>query len=324
MSVIFPTTPAKVKLHNLPKNSEFVTYLANENLTISAWLPDEYHRIEQDNEITHDDFFHNHCDDCERNCYSFLDAYVDEETGDVDWDNSDLQGHCNVYDEGYSGQPCPMGYEEESEVLEFDTSPMVFEVILSHIGESERFSILWDSAYLCAGNVDESGVFRSTDVAMAANVFGSESDVEKICWGGNTPPDNLREIVTDYFSTPFNNDLTPIYVFRENINTVRNSAYRKNFYSSDDKVLAQDSPDTLALVDAERDVTAFFHLLAAGYKPLPEAPHIMIIPLYERTIQVNNNSYNGYVTNNDSVGKQWFFSTDGELIGQCDPSQGVH
>jgi hypothetical protein len=319
MSVIFPTSPAKVKLHNLPKNSEYVTYQVGENLTISVWLPDGYRRIEQENEVTNDDFYYRHCEDCERNCYSFLNQYEDEETGDVDWDHPDLHGHCNVYDDGYHGQPCPLGYEEESDTIEFDISPMVFEVVLSHIGESERFSILWDSAYLCAGNVDESGVFRSTEVAMAANVFGNEDQVEKICWGGNMPPNNLREIVTDYFSTPFNNDLTPICAFEENVGRIRNEVYCENFYPSDDKILAEGGPDTLALVDAEKDVTAFFHLLAAGYKPLPEAPHVMIIPLYERTIQVNGNSYSGYVSNNDSVGKQWFFSTDGELIGQCDP-----
>jgi hypothetical protein len=197
---------------------------------------------------------------------------------------------------------------------------MVFEVVLSHIGDSERFSVLWDSAYLCAGDVNEYGNFKSTAITMAANVFGTEDNVEKICWGGNTPPDNLREIVTEYFTTPFNNDLTPIYVFEENSSNIRSLAIRGNFYKCDDTLLAQDSPESMALVDAEKNVTAFFHLLAAGFTSLPEAPHVMIIPLYERTINVNGNSYNGYVTKQDTVGKQWFFSTDGQLIGQCDPS----
>jgi hypothetical protein len=319
MSVIFPTSPAKVKLHNLPKNSQFITYRVEENLTVSAWMPDSYRTIEQETELSNDDFFYRHCEECERNCYSFLAQYEDED-GEIDFDHPDLVGHCNVYDDGYHGQNCPIGYENEGDSVYFQTSPMVFEVVLSHIGDSERFSILWDTAYLCGGSIDDYGNFKSTRISMAANVFGTEDNVEKICWGSNTPPDNLREIVTEYFITPFNNDLTPLYIFEENVNTIRTLVRMESFYGDDDYLLSQDSPDCLALVDAETNVSGFFHLLAAGFKSLPEAPHIMIVPLYERTIEVNGNSYSGYVSTQDAVGKQWFFTSDGQLIGQCDPS----
>jgi len=90
---------------------------------------------------------------------------------------------------------------------------------------------------------------------------------------------------------------------------------RHDFCSTDDNYLCQGA-DQLIMVDAEKNKTAFFHLLTAGYKSLSKAPHIMILPVKESTIHKNGNVFEGYLTDEDSVGKQWFITTDGLLIGQ--------
>jgi len=316
MSVIFPTKPATVKLHPLPKNAEAITYRVEDNIILSAWMPDGYHTVQEQYEMTDDDFYHENCEGCERNCYSFLNQYTDEETDEVDWDQvpGGYYGHCNVYDEGYCGQDCPEGHVKKDSNLEFDISNMVFEISLTHLGDSARFTPVADSAYLAAGVFTNDNV-KSTETRMPANVFGSEDNPEGICWGYNSKPHTLREIVTEYYNTPFNNDLTPIECFEENCRSIRSMKNRHDFCSTDDNYLCQGA-DQLIMVDAEKNKTAFFHLLTAGYKSLSKAPHIMILPVKESTIHKNGNVFEGYLTDEDSVGKQWFITTDGLLIGQ--------
>jgi hypothetical protein len=97
MSAIFPITPPTVHIHNLPKNSHFISYRVDDDLTISAWMPNGFHTIYQERDMSYDDFYHRHCDGCERNCYAFLDEYLDED-GEVVWDDiyRGEEGHCFV------------------------------------------------------------------------------------------------------------------------------------------------------------------------------------------------------------------------------------
>jgi len=314
MSVIFPTSPSEVTIHPLPKGAEFITYRANDTLTISAWMPDNHFQISQENITSNDDFFYRHCDDCERNCCSFLDHYTDED-GEIDWEHSDLEGHCNVYDDGYHGQYCPLGYTKEDEIIEFSSSPMVFEISLSHIGDNKRFVNLSDGAYLCAGEISD-GQFHSTPLLMASNVFGTEDNPENICWGYNEKPHTLRGIAVEYFNTPFNNDLTTLDTFEDNCRRVRNHREFGDVFPNHDDVLLSTDADALLLLDAGEDVTAFFHMIAAGFESLSNAPHIMMIPVKNSSFEKDGNTYSGYLTSEDNVGKKWFITMDGLLIGQ--------
>ena len=116
MSVIFPTEPATVKIHLVPQNTDAITYRIEDTLVISAWMPDEFRRITQEDIMTDDEFYDNYCSGCHRNHYDFLDQYYHEELDDIDWDHPDLENHCNVYDNGYTGQYCPRGFDKEGDV----------------------------------------------------------------------------------------------------------------------------------------------------------------------------------------------------------------
>jgi hypothetical protein len=316
MSAIFPTAPPEGTLHFIPKNAEFISYRVEDNLTLSAWMPDGFYTVETKFSESNDQFFENHCDNCERNCYTFLDDYLDED-GDICWDDIP-NGHCDVYNDGYHGQPCPKGYEKEEEELDFPVSNMVFEISLSHLGTSNKFSRQSDTAFLCASKLIHENKILATDVHMASNVFGSSDSTEGICWGYNEKPDNLSGIVTEYVSTPFNNDLLPIKCFYDNCQEVRLDIQSDNYELLNfDRYLCT-GKSALLLLDASRDISAFFQMITAGFTSLPKAPHIMILPLSEKTITVGTHSVAGYCTDLDSVGKSWFVSNSGQILGQVD------
>jgi hypothetical protein len=318
MSVIFLNQPNKAKVHPLPKGSEMITFSVSDSLWIRAWMPDGYKNIHQEVKANDDDFHSTFCEVCPRNCCDFLSNYENDD-GEVDWDNPDLKNHCSVYDEGYHGQTCPEGNEaEEDDVIDFRLSNMVFGIALNHRNTHySKFYCDGDTAYLSAGKVGDDGNIHSTGTMMAANVFGGPDYPERICWGYNNTPKTLRGIVESYFETPFNNDLLPMKEFENNSRVSRYLANNGEFdLEENEKLLSTESPDALMLLDAAEDVSAFFQMLTAGFKSVPDAPHIMMIPLFESKIEKNGGSFSGYLTSPDELNKQWFVSHDGLIIGQ--------
>lgn len=312
MSAIFPTKPPKATLHFVPKDAEFISYDVDDTLVLSAWMSDGFHTVDYVSDEDDDDFFERHCDDCERNCYSFLEQFMDED-GDIDY-CAIPGGNCGVYDEGYHGQHCPKGHEKEKDEFSFPISNMVFSINLSHLGKGKRFSRMSDTAYLSVGEVTCEGKIKRTATRMASNVYGDSEFPQGICWGYNSKPDNLSEIVSEYVSTPFNNDLLSIGVFETNCRFVRCDT---NKFEDTNKYLCS-GKSALLLLDASENLSAFFQMISAGFTSLPEAPHIMILPLNEKTITMGTDSISGYCTDLDAVGKSWFVTNSGEILGQVD------
>ena len=312
MSTIFPTKPPKATLHFVPKDAEFISYHIDDTLVLSAWMPDGFHTVESTSNESNDDFFERYCDNCERNRYSFLEQFRDED-GDIDYDQIP-GGNCDVYDDGYSGQHCPKGYKKENDIISFPISNMVFSIILSHLGKGKRFLRMSDTAYLSAGEVTCEGKIKRTSTRMASNVFGDSEYPEGICWGYNLKPNNLSEIVLEYVATPFNNDLLSVRGFESNCHVTRNDNFK---FESTDKYLCS-GKSALLLLDASENLSAFFQMISAGFTSLSEAPHIMILPLFEKTITLETHFISGYCTDLDAVGKSWFVSNSGEILGQVD------
>jgi hypothetical protein len=323
MSVIFPTEPAQVNIHLLPKKVDMVSYEVSDTLRFSAWMPDEFETIKQSSIMSCDRFYDNNCRGCQRNTAEFYDDYRNE-FGDIDWEHEDLQDHCSVYDEGYTGQYCPEGYHRPLIDMEFSISNMVFEIYLNHIGTPPRFTVIRDSAYLqkfrLDGDSETSKNFLASPIFMASNVFGTEDDPEGVCWGYNPKPNNLREMVSFYFSTPFNNDLTSIGAFERNCASIRaETFFSQGYLSSTEKYFCRNA-DAIMLLDAEHNIQAFYTMLMAGFKPLPEAMHVIAIPLKESEFERGGKLYRGFTTVEDAVGKNWFVSptsdSSGLLVGQ--------
>ena len=318
MSYVFQSAPPQVEVHKLPRRAKFFTYAASDHLTISAWMPDGFDSVSQEIKETNDQFYHNYCGGCERNCHDYLQEYMDED-GEID--DYRLGPHCFVYEDGYHGQGCPEGNEKQDEEITFDIADMVFEIDLNITNRRALFSKVGDSAYLSAGYVDDSEegepvVFKTYNYS-ASNVFGSASHPEAICWGSARRPENLREIVTNYAATPFNNDLTKIPSFGHHCDLVREQIASDNYEVASQNFLCEgNGVDALLMLDAEKNIPAFFTMLCAGFKSLPELPHIMLIGATEATLERGGAAYQGYLTIPDAVGKQWFVSKDLQLVGQ--------
>lgn len=325
MSFIFPTAPADAKIHLLPKGEKIITYSVSDTILLSAWLPDGKYEINQEAYTTPDEFYSRNCSGCHRNCSSYYNEYRDD-FGDIDWDCDDLEGDCGVFHDGYSGQHCPEGYSKGMVHRNFQIADMVFEVELNHLGEPPRLNVVRDSAFLQKLMVptDPSERLRATQMYMASNVFGDIEEPGAICWGYNDGPKNLRSIVSQYFSTRFNNDLLTISEFEYNCSELRSNTYfRASNVPSNTHILCGGEADAIMFLDAEYNVQGFFTMIMAGFSQytLKRANHIMAIPLVETEITKGGNTYAGFATIPDCVGKQWFVHRDshrssGAILGQ--------
>lgn len=94
----------------------------------------------------------------------------------------------------------------------------------------------------------------------------------------------FEDIVTSYTTSKFNSDLLRISAFKSYISETRESVKYKQYVKSNHKFLAS-GYDSLILIDADKDVQAFFTMLMAGFTPLPELPHIMVVPAKTATIK---------------------------------------
>lgn len=339
MNPIFPTDPAKVNVHLLPTGAEFTSYkVDSQALTIRAWMPANYSEFEnrQSHTAELDQFYGEHCSICPRNrSRYFKDTYPDltDEYGDYNYDDmrefftaaARDQTECDVWWRGFNGQFCVDGHELTlKEAEKIPISNMVFDIKLNYKGKPPRFRKVHegDNAHLRAGYYEDGKIYQTPSFA-AANVYSGDHPDEsgykygKICWGQVVAPTNLRVIISSYFQSNFNNDLLRLSAFEENINSLKDSVEYDNYHKSDHKFLCS-GYDCLIMIDADQDVQAFFTMLMAGFTPIPEAPHVMIIPAKTSTIQKEDSVYFGYTTQEDAVGCKWYISSEGYLIGQLD------
>jgi hypothetical protein len=330
---IFPTQPATVSLHPVPTQAEFISYLVGpDTMTIRAWMPDNYSSFEEYNSLhmTYDNFYRNNCCDCPRNDRRFYEEnhpelfdedslWVNDAFDRFTRDNPD---ECFVYMNGYHGRNCPLGIKFEGpDPKTYPISNMVFDIQLSPKGQFKKYT---DNAHLQAGYVNESGEVYETNPRSAANVYSGDADSDgyiygHICWNSIEDPETLREIVTSYFGSEFNNDLLRLSSFKTNIGAIRSYKEENRYKKSNHKFLCS-GYDCLVIIDGSKDVQAFFTMLMAGFKSLPELPHIMIVPAKTSTIKQGDMIYLGYTTQEDAVGRSWYISTEGAIIGQLDES----
>jgi hypothetical protein len=357
MSAIFPTEPAKVHIHSLPTQSEFISYQVQPDMIrLKAWMPNGFARFKVANSETQriNCFYESNCIGCRRNSRQYImDTYPDiVEDGpygiDINWNAYEKIARdpnineCSVFYAGWQRPfrhwvgTCPEGnvYDESDNDADYvSVSNMVFECHISHNNKDLLFEKINDTAYLCAGKVDDNNQVVATKKLSVSNVYGGEWGSYlggPICWGSVTTSDNqydytrprnLREISTSYFSSQTNNDLLNLQSFASNCEDMRKHSSRKtSFKKLENDTFLCAGYDTLIMISADTDVQAFFTMLMAGFKPLPQLPHVMIVPARTSSIQRGDDLYLGFVTMEDSVGRQWYVSTEGYLIGQLDES----
>lgn len=339
MSIIFPTKPAPVAIQNLPTKAEFISYRIQEGyLKIKAWMKDGMGVVQtsEDERDTYNVFYNRYCDYCERITQDYFYDNYRKDNDEIDYERAYEAGECMVCYEGYGGQDCPKGYELSSTIPNrIELKNLVFEgsffltekQYLSGRDEDgekiwetvERFKPFSFNVHLCKGDFDEDNNILHTFKRPCSNVHCDYEapSVGKVCWGDYDTPRNIREAVSVFTTSKFNNDIINIETFIVGISDVENqTAFIK---SKDDNFLCA-GYDALMMLDGESDRQAFYTMLMAGFKSLPDAPHIMLIPLEQATIRKNDEFYFGYLTKPDSVGRQWYISSENYLIGQMDES----
>lgn len=341
MSFIFPTSPATVKVSLLPSNAEFISYSVQpDRLDIHAWMPANIASYIDNNMIwaQGDRFYSQNCANCRRNTYSYLtktypDYVVDSVHGKefnfTKFYNIDYKKHneCDVYYRGFNpveklngcaSFTCQEGQIfEELEKIENIISNMLFRGSF----DIDTFEMIHSNAHLRAGYVSENGTIFETSAGGAANVYGNDTQ-GGICWGSlHNYPENLRSLVASYFSTEFNSDLLSLTQFKRNCAHIeRIKTDSNNFFPNINKKFLCSGYDAFMFINGDHDVQAFFTMLMAGFKPLENLNHIMLIPLKTSTIHRGEDCYLGFVTQEDVVGRKWYVSTENYLIGQLDES----
>lgn len=308
-NTIFSQTLSRGHIYLLPQNTGAVSYTYTSDLLFfNAHMPDKFDNIVADdryNQTIFDNFFEDHCSDCEFNdgdrCSSY--NYIGEVNEDIN---------------------CPLGHElpELKDNLIIEMGPTVFKQGLKLHGEN-RFTPchnIGSFAYLENFRVRDGVIETSNETRGLTNVHTS---TQRICWGGvQDLPISLRGLVDRYMHTEHNGDYVPLPETANNCEFIRN--YTKNFAPRDKYKFIVERADAFYLVHLEEDLKSYFWLLAAGFGPLPESKNIVIVPLEERTISYDSQNYRGYLTPPDSCGRVWFVSLTGDLVGQVDDSVTVH
>jgi hypothetical protein len=332
MSIIFPTEPAKVNIHPLPAKANFISYReASGGLALKAWMPSGIASVVKIDRRkawgANDQFYEYHCSGCPRSRTSYyeinykelFDQYYD---GNGERPDSKLYNEgteCCVHYYGYRGQECPLEKNPEEiqwdEDYTFPISDTTIEIFLTSKLRGSTADGLRGTAKLCSGMIIDGEIYHTRDLRS-----GNCWELGNICWGYNSVPETLREMVNTYLYSPFNDDLTGLATYEHNCEKMEKLKKDKESirYKSDyDKFLCQ-GYDNLMILDKSKDLQAFFFMLMAGFTPLPEFPHYMIIPMDTCTIVKNDNYYLGYKTEPDAVGRSWYISSEGFLIGQLD------
>jgi hypothetical protein len=323
MSFLSPVEPFSGVLHDVPSDAQFISYeVQPDNLIISAWMAPSTHDYREPSQ-SNDAFYEENCDGCHRNCYSFYDNYTDED-GEIDWDHSELQDDCNVYENGYHGQRCPDGYVKSGNDGDYVSrfyGDMVFTASFGILNKNPKQRLIPTgyNAFLRKGRyrTDTKKIHYSA-TKPAANVYGAylENPVGSgICWGTNEIPDSLQGCAVSYYTSGFNNDLYRVEYFFKHCEEME---ALRCLHSSDTMKLLTKKADSLFMVDAEQHANTFASMLMAGFQPLENCQHIMAIPVHKCSIKVNNGIVYGYKTEKDGVGLHWFISQDAKLIGQLD------
>jgi hypothetical protein len=300
-SVLFSDSPARGNLHLLPKQTAAISYtFTPDRLFLAAHMEDNFAKVNQADPRSqgiYDDFYRANCINCTheggRRCESVRDYGVNSAT------------------------VCPKGLTiVEEKWVSFDVAPAVFQMDLIIDSRENRFRVTneYQKAFLQATQVVNNRIKFTRHRKNLANTRSSHI----ICWGRNCYPKSLKSMVKLFFDTPFNNDLTEIREFVQNNKIVKNDIAEGNFfrtYAQNYKFIAEKA-DALFMLHAEDNISAFFWMISAGFKPLKEANYIMLLPLRETVIEHEGINYPGYLTMGDSCEKEWFVTKTGELIGQ--------
>ena len=179
-------------------------------IEITTWAPRESGLLARDSGDL-DDFYENHCDGCEYNtdCIEVDLSYHDVEISHSEYGDLYLYGGtgyasspCPCYDDGIGSVefPCAQGHEpdvddEREENLSGDY--LTYGIILTSDGSKKIDDFVYQQGIR---RIDDT--FYVSDRERAINTF--DSNIQRVCWGGNSDPRSLI-MIEQVFSQSFAN-----------------------------------------------------------------------------------------------------------------------
>jgi hypothetical protein len=309
MSILFSENLARATVYPVPHKTTAISYnYTPDRLTIAAHLKDKWTMINQ--KISSDvrlldNFFSNNCYYCEHSWY----------------ENANTYGRCeSVENNGVTPDTiCPRGLNLPNQTIthKFSVAPTIFEIDLNIANSDKLFKHIGKArAWLRGTKVENNEIYLTDYVDTPPNVY--KDSTYHVCWGNNTQPESLKGIVNVFFSSDFKNEtvMNSLSSFKRYSSELRKEIAADNFgCSSRNKYLTQ-TADALLLIHSGSQLSAYFQMIASGFKPIPECSSIIMIPLVFVEIEHEGETYRGFKTPSDACNKKWFVSPSGEIVGQ--------
>lgn len=310
MTILFSETLARATIYPVPHKTTAISYVYTpDRLTIAAHLKDKWTMINQEtasNVRLLDEFYSNYCYCCEHEYYEDDNEY----------------GRCASVENNRcvtSDTVCPRGLPIPSPAThKFSVAPTIFEIDLNIANSNNLFKHKDVArARIQGSKLENNQIYLTSFVETPPNVYVHPE--YKVCWGNNTQPESLKGIVNVFFSSKFKDEsiMNTLSSFKRFSTELRKHISADNFnYSPSRYRYITQTADALLLIHSGTQIAAFFQMIAAGFKPIPECSSIIMIPLVSVEIEHEGETYRGFKTPSDACNKKWFVSPSGEVVGQ--------
>lgn len=305
-------TAASVKIHKLPQYTKYVSYNAARNGEIEFlfWMKDVVCKY---------DFF----DPQKRS----LDAYAQDLTDD-DKNTNPLYGFDNAF---YPRNGSSDTLQSALKVAKKAGLENIVFSCLARVKISTRTQYITDTIKFYgvefALSEDDKKVLSTREYSLP-NTSGGVP-----CWGYRTDVNPGRSWQTDiarmnvgtaagkvntFINTTFNNDYLYLCTWVKTIEEKKSAKKLSTNISSTMFLNVDHGYDAFMTISRKDNPVAYFRMFAAGFRPSDSDSSFMMIPLKSGTMNYDGTDYEGYVTQNDKIGKGWFVTETGHLLGQVD------
>lgn len=307
---IVSNTAAPVFINKIPSYTKFVSYkiVNSGEIKIYYWMKDIV---------------------CKYN-------FFDPQKRDLDFYGVKTEDGKPVPFYGYGNAFCPRnGRPDTLEIIEKEAEKIKLEHIVFSCFATANFSTVTQKPTdIIRFYGVEFDLPENSKHIRATNRYGLPNTSNGIpCWGsrsdisGHYDPHNLYDFrsgtmsgkINTFINTTFNNDYVTLGSWVELIEKHKN--YQKiyqNSFSSNVLFSADDGYDAFLSLSFTMNPVAYFRMYAAGFRPVSTEEQFMLIPLKSGSMEYDGNTYYGYFTKEDALGKSWFVNNTGHLLGQVD------
>lgn len=276
---------------------------ADDCLVITAWVPGKDMSTVDDGDA--DDFYENYCSRCSYNTDEY-EYDADGEEFHVEDEEVIIRGSitttspCPCYAQGLEEVdfPCPAGYDGPEE---HESDQVLTAHYMVYAAGYRNGLIVWNQAYQQGIRFGDNQIY-GTDQFKAINTF----DNSTICWGDNTSPGALADVVDAFNRSPCNQDLLSFEAHNENATDCHDND-RDTPIANAFPVNHLNGRQTAVVCATARDNANAFVLLAASGCHLQDNVAIVGTQLYRNVAIDDDTILDVWASEVTPVGKRLLF-----------------